>query len=81
MTYENTQGCLSQRSRGDTDRMPHAEFEAPGVVGTDGLAERVAAATLAKTMRQKETFLLALCTHIATHTRHWEGQGWRLSGQ
>ena len=31
------------------------------------LAERVAAATLAKMIRQKETFLLALCTHIATH--------------
>jgi len=23
--------------------------------------------------------LLGLCTHIATHTRHWEGQGCRPS--
>ena len=36
------------------------------------LAERVSAATLAKMIRQKETFLLALCTHIATHTRQWK---------
>ena len=33
------------------------------------LAERVSAATLAKMIRQKETFLLALCTHMATQTR------------
>ena len=46
-----------------------------------GLAERVSAATLAKMIRQKETFLLALRTHIATHTRHWERQGWRLSAK
>src|SRR5438876_2891182 len=74
MLYENIPGCLSQRSRGDTDKMLQGEFagralpawircrffgkegnkqrpdflanskpdpgEAPGVVGTDGLAER-----------------------------------------
>ena len=33
------------------------------------LAERVSAATLSKMIRQKETFLPALCTHIATRTR------------
>ena len=33
------------------------------------LAERVSAATLSKMIRQKETFLLALSTHIATRTR------------
>src|SRR5437773_9699761 len=44
-----------------------------------GADARGSAATLTKTMRQKETFLPALCTHIATHTRHWERQGWRLS--
>ena len=32
------------------------------------LSERVSAATLAKMIRQKETFLLALSTHIVTHT-------------
>ena len=42
------------------------------------MAERVSAATLAKMIRQKETFLPAFCTHIATHTRHWERQGLRL---
>jgi hypothetical protein len=40
--------------------------------GSGGLAERVSAATLSKMIRQKETFLLALCTHIATHTRQRE---------
>ena len=35
---------------------------------TSALAERVSAASLAKMIRQKETFLLAHCTHIATHT-------------
>src|SRR5207249_5207404 len=34
-----------------------------------GADARVSAATLAKMIRQKETFLPALCTHIATHTR------------
>src|SRR6266852_7555778 len=42
--------------------------EARGAAGIYGLAERVSAATLAKMIRQKETFLPALCTHIATHT-------------
>jgi len=33
------------------------------------MAERVSAASLAKMIRQKETFLRVLSTHIATHTR------------
>src|SRR6266853_5406611 len=37
----------------------------------DSLAEWVSAATLAKMIRLKETFLRALCTHIATHTRQF----------
>ena len=54
--------------------------QTPGhsIMDTSASAERVSAATLARMIRQKETFLLALCTHIATHTRHWERQGLRL---
>src|SRR5438094_9841742 len=42
------------------------------------LAERESAGAPFNMMTHKETFLREPCTHIATHTRHWERQGWRL---
>src|SRR5258708_36581879 len=47
----------------------------------DCLAERESAGALFNMMTHKESFLLGLCTHIATHARHWERQRWRLSAQ
>src|SRR5258706_14918707 len=58
--WENPTGSCSRNSHVPSRR-------GDGVVS--GLAERVSAATLAKMIRQKETFLPALSTHIATHTR------------
>ena len=43
--------------------------EAPGVVATDGLAERVSAGTLFNRVTHKEIFSQTLCTHSATHIR------------
>src|ERR1041384_3158929 len=43
--------------------------EAPGVVATDGLAERVSAGTLFNRVTHKEIFSQTLCTQSATHIR------------